>query len=181
MQTDEICGGEWASKQDGWLDSNEDRTVEMTTKTTLGANGIWHEFSHASIKLKLRDIITNNLGVYNVMACDPPDLKNRRSYLALAEQLRHENAGSEASLVESKVALLSERATVSEQMFRVRVERAWLYDSPSLDRKTQMYLVKGDQVTSIDMAESEWLKIDSKQANGNVLRKWIRSSYITHW
>lgn len=180
MQTGEICGGEWASKRDVWLDSSDDRTAEMTTKTILGANSIWHEFSRASVKLKLRDVITSNLGISNVMACDPPNLDNRRSYLALADQLRHENVGSEASLVESKVALLSATAPVSGQTFSVRVEKAWLYDSPNQDSKTKMYLVKGDQVTPIDVVGDEWVKIDFKKTNGHMLRKWIRSSDITH-
>ncbi|NMM01999.1 hypothetical protein HHL24_29215 [Paraburkholderia sp. RP-4-7] len=178
MQTGEICGGGWASKRDIWLDSSDDRSSEMTTKTTAGANSMWHEFSRASVKLKLRDVIARNLGVSNVMACDPPNLENRKSYLALAKQLRQENARSEASLVESKVALLSATGAVSGQMFRIRVEKAWLYESPSSNSKTKMYIVRGDQVTAVDVLGDEWVKIDFQQASGHMLRKWIRASDI---
>lgn len=178
MQTGEVCGGGWASKQDAWLDLNEDRTAEMTKRSTLDANSVWHEFSRARVKLQLRDVIASNLGVANVMACDPPKLDNQKSYLALAEQLRRENAGSEASIVELKVAVASRVSTVSGQTFTVCTEKAWLYDSPSPDSKTKMYVVRGDQVASLNVIQGEWVEIDFKRANGHILHKWIRKSSI---
>jgi hypothetical protein len=174
MQTGEICGGEWASRGDAWLNGRVDRTVEMMTKTTSDAKRLWHEFSNASVHLNLRDMVTSNLGISNVMACDPPNYDNRQSYLAIAGQLRDEKAMSEADYVESRVAPLSGHSVANGKRFRIGVDRAWLYDSPRAEAKTKMYVVKGDIVTAIASTGGGWLQVDYAGSTCRILRKWIR-------
>jgi hypothetical protein len=179
MQTGEICGGEWSSKGDRWMDATVDRTAEMTEKTTSDANALWKEFSNSSVRLKLHDVIVSNMGISNVMACDPVSDGNRKSYLAIAEQLKIEKATSPAAYIESKLALPAGKPPqLSGARARVSVDRAWLYDFQNPDAKTKMYIVRDDVVTVVDANKSGWTQVDYSEANGRVLRKWIRTDSV---
>ncbi|WP_322030883.1 hypothetical protein [Paraburkholderia sp. J76] len=179
MQTGEICGGGWSSKGDRWIDASVDRTSEMTERTTSGADELWKEFLNSSVHLKLRDVITSNMGISNVMACDPLGDANRKSYLAIAGQLKIEKANSQAAYIESK---LTESAVKSTQLngerLGVSVDRAWLYDRPNVDAKTRMYLVRGDIVTVVESNNSGFTHVEYSEKSGHVLRKWIRTDCV---
>lgn len=179
MQTGAICGGEWNSKGDRWMESSTDRTSEMTRKTTSGANKLWSEFANSSVRLKLGDVILSNMGISNVMACDPPSGVNRKSYLAIAEQLKIEKASSQAQFVESKLAVTIVRSGKLEgARLIVSADRARLYDSPNTKAKTRMYLVRGDVVTVVDANTLGWAQVDYHEKNGHVLRRWIQTDYV---
>jgi len=179
MQTGEICGGEWTSKNDRWMSAHVDRTEEMITKTTAGANALWKEFSNASVRLKLHDVIISNMGVSNVMACDPISDANREIYSAIARQLKTEKAIPQAEYIESKLALSTRKPPrLAGARFRVSVDRAWLYDLPRADAKTKMYIIRGDVVTVLGADKSGWTQVDYSEDNGRVLRKWIRTDSV---
>jgi hypothetical protein len=179
MQVGEICGGKWSSKGDRWMDASVDRPAEMTEKTTSGADALWKDFSNSSVSLKLHDVIVSNMGISNVMACDPLSDRNRKSYFAIVEQLKIEKAMSPAAYIESKLALPArEPLQQSGTRARVSVDRAWLYESPNPDAKTKMYIVRDDIVTVVHANESGWNQVDYLEANGSVLRKWIRTDSV---
>ncbi|WP_439892618.1 hypothetical protein ACS7SF_09030 [Ralstonia sp. 25C] len=178
MPTGEICGGEWSPKGDKWLVGNVDRTNEMTEKTTPSADELWRNFSNSTVRLNLRDVIISNMGVSNLVACDPPKDTNRHSYLAIARQLEDEKMVSEAAYIKSKFSVHAEEPGVIDTRLRVNKNRAWLYDSPNPKTKTKMYLIKGDFVTVVNRSQTGWLEVDYLKSNGQVVRKWINEKSV---
>ncbi|MBC8735376.1 hypothetical protein F6X40_00620 [Paraburkholderia sp. UCT31] len=174
MQTGEICGGQWAARGDQWLDASVDRTAEMIEKTTFDAKRLWKEFSNSSVHLKLVDVIVANMGISNVMACDPVSNDNHKDYLAIVRQLKNEKATSEAEYIESKLALPAGKSHLTGTKLIVIVDRTWLYDSPHPEEKTKSYIVRGEVVTEVSAVDSGWVQVDYFRSNGRVLRKWIR-------
>ena len=178
MPTGEICGGEWSPKVDKWLVGNTDRTNEMTEKTTLSANELWRDFSNSTVRLNLRNIIISNMGISNVVACDPPNDTNRQSYLAIARQLEDEKMVSEAAYIKSKFSTHIEESGPGSIRLKVNQNRAWLYDAPSQKARTKMYLIRGDLVTVVDRSKAGWFEVNYFKSNGQVVRKWIKEESV---
>jgi hypothetical protein len=92
--TGEICGGEWDSNRDLWRvgkrDSVESDTNAMLNEPLPSAKGMLNTFQQAKdmkIKTRLSEIVLENLGIQNVIACDPPNQDNDAAYHLIASQL----------------------------------------------------------------------------------------------
>lgn len=60
----------------------------------------------------------------------------------------------------------------------ISVQRTFLFDKPSTEYRTKMYLMKGDVVKILGKKGWGWLEIEYRQKNGRSVRGWIRSDSI---
>lgn len=103
MQTGEICGGQWSPNRDAWIDENIDRTPEMLTNRTMTATILWEKFSHLRENAKIRDLVKENLSIFNTLICDPVNDKNKKFYVLIASQLNREGDLESAKLIDRKL------------------------------------------------------------------------------
>ncbi|WP_459710813.1 hypothetical protein [Paraburkholderia sp. 2C] len=95
-ETGELCGGVWDKRKDRWIV----RGLEYDTNTPMlqyqfkTANILWSEYASTRNKPfhpSIRNLIFSNLGITNLMACDPPGADNIASYKNI--QIELERAG----------------------------------------------------------------------------------------
>ncbi|RQQ02232.1 hypothetical protein DF012_00870 [Burkholderia ubonensis] len=63
------------------------------------------------------------------------------------------------------------------ELRKILVQRAFLFDRPSSEFQTKMYLIKGDDVRILVRMEG-WVKIECLEKNGHSIKKWIRADSI---
>ena len=183
MQTGELCGGDWSKKDDNWIVGGKDQDdvdSAMLDYQFDSANVLWQSFlvsrkgvARYSIKSALKD----NLGVPNMLTCEPPSALNRDAYTAIAHQLKLEGDEADAKYIEAKLAH-APRDGKPAPTSTIIVEKAPLYDQPDDTAHTKAYLVKGDQVTLLDTTKPDWILIKYVEKNGNAIEKWVRVNSV---
>lgn len=182
MQTGELCGGDWSGKTDVWVVTGYgyDATKAMIEYGFSEANDLWSQFLK-STKLngvaKMKQYVIDNLGVANLMACEPPTASNRNSYTLIARQLVKEGDRSDARYIEKKLAVAAIDLDHSKDL-TIRVTRTYLYYLPDLKAQTKLYLVKGDTVKQLNKSGEDWVRIEYVEGNGTTIDRWIRSTSI---
>ncbi|WP_155630530.1 hypothetical protein [Burkholderia territorii] len=88
-----LCAGEWERHSDRWIVRGLDDNVSapMLEYQFEDANALWKEYSSArsaSYGYSIREAISENLGIENIMACDPPNNNNAESYKRISEELK---------------------------------------------------------------------------------------------
>ncbi|WP_233834733.1 hypothetical protein [Paraburkholderia sp. ZP32-5] len=172
MPTGEVCGGKWSAMHDRWFDGSVDKTPEMLNRTTIGAQHLWIKFSDQIVTIKMHDLMFENLGVENILICDPVTDKNKSYYVDIARQLNNEFYTGEAKYIEGKLGVSGVRSL----KWRVQIERAPLYGDRSEQSKSKMYLVKNDVVHEIQSTPDGWMKIKYVSRNGVALIKWMKAA-----
>lgn len=183
MQTGDLCGGEWSSKSDTWVVrgmAQDDVDNGMLNYNFDSVNVLWQAYliahegkSPYSIKTALRD----NLGLANMLTCEPPEPINVDAYAGIARELTRENDRGDAKLIQTRLKEAS-RLGESVPTSMIIVDKAPLYDQPDETYKTRMYLVKGDQVTLLDTTKSNWILIKYETRKGGALLKWLRADSV---
>ncbi|MDQ7980633.1 hypothetical protein QYH69_25675 [Paraburkholderia sp. SARCC-3016] len=92
-ETGDLCGGEWDKRDDRWIvhGLKYDTNTPMVQYQFKKANTLWKEYSddkYRSVRVSIRDLISSNLGIANLMACDPPKADNRDSYKNIQIELQ---------------------------------------------------------------------------------------------
>ncbi|WP_158907152.1 hypothetical protein, partial [Burkholderia sp. L27(2015)] len=113
IQAGEICGGQWDKKRDRWKvgvgGDIEADTAAMVNPGFSTAHDLWNEFYKATTSIsgryKLQDALVDNLGIMNLMTCEPPTENNRDSYAAIARQLIKEGDRTDAEYIEKKLGI----------------------------------------------------------------------------
>lgn len=184
IQTGGICGGQWDKQEDLWRGVSDDiraDTAVMLQPEFPSVNELWNEFlkSTASKKWRheLKTALVDNLGVTNLMACEPPTLTNRNAYASIARQLIKEGDLADAVYIQGRLGSAADTSAPPQDLTIV-VDRAYLYDLPDIKAHTKMYLVKGDTVRLLDKAGAEWIRIKYVEKNGAVIDKWIQVASI---
>jgi hypothetical protein len=178
MQTGEICRGNW-SAQEKWTYGGDDRSGEMLTRTTNSVKDLLDASNNSKSHVKLSELLADNLGALNLLACDPQTAGNRDAYNAVSMQLEKEGAHVDAKYLSAHPSLTPSASGGNSTSRRVAVDKSWLYSSPLQSSQTKMYLVKGDSASVVKDSGDGWLLVDYKKANGDVLRKWIRNSDVS--
>ncbi|MBC8728163.1 hypothetical protein [Paraburkholderia sp. UCT2] len=176
MQTGELCGGEWSSNVDQWAVTGYkyDSNSAMFKYQFNSANELWNQYEQSSKKneaTKLEEFLVSNLGIANMMACEPPSANNRSAYLSISRQLRMDGDAIEATLIDKALGAPT-RDDPFTSVVKVVVDKARLYDNPDLSSKAKMYVIKNDSVRLI-RRQGEWILIEYVQSNGNALERWI--------
>jgi hypothetical protein len=180
MQTGELCGGDW-SESDTWIVTGYqyNATKSMIEYKFPGANELWSQFLE-SVKTngiaKIEQYLASNLGVANLMACEPPTIANKNSLALIAQQLRKEGDLSDAEFIEERLTAAA-IATDLTQVVSIKVDKAYLYERPDITGKTRAYLVKGDAIKKLESTDG-WIRIEYVKKNGAVIDKWIQSISI---
>ncbi|WP_144021130.1 hypothetical protein [Caballeronia sordidicola] len=177
MQTGELCGGDWSEKSDIWVVAGYryNATKPMIDSEFSGANDLWGQFVKSmqiNDAAKIKQYLVSNLGVTNLMVCEPPTPSNKNSYTLIARQLRKEGDRSDATYIEKKLATTAISANLN-QVVTIKVDKAYLYDIPDSKTQTKMYLVRGDAVKILEKSE-DWARIEYVRINGAVIDKWIQ-------
>ncbi len=110
VQSGDLCGGSWDQRKDLWVvpgyggDSNK----AMLDYQFQNVNIVWREYLAANAKTfryTLNNALVSNLGVTNLMACQPPAADNLDAYAAMARQLRNDGNFSDASYIDKKLGM----------------------------------------------------------------------------
>ncbi|MFM0226310.1 hypothetical protein [Paraburkholderia dipogonis] len=104
MQTGELCGGDWSGNADKWLVTGYgyDATEAMVGYGFSKASDMWGQFSKSTTlngTARIKQYLVDNLGVVNMMACEPPTASNRNSYTLIARQLIKEGDRADAAYI----------------------------------------------------------------------------------
>jgi hypothetical protein len=180
VQSGEICAGEWDKKRDIWsvIGENENSTSIMlgTQFGNKSATEVWDDFSNKKLLLtniNLQERLEDNLGVTNLMACDPIQNKNRAIYQLIADQLHEEGDRADATYIMKRLDSSHNEGT--EKKWQVAVDKSWLYGSANVSSRTSMYLIRGDLVRVTSSHEGDWLLVEYEKSDGSRLIKWMRS------
>ncbi len=92
-QSGELCEGQWEKKDDRWVvpGLTDDESSEMLKHQFSDANTLWKGYVKSAGKLfrpTIKEMISSNFGVDNLMACDRPSLSNVASYENIAAELK---------------------------------------------------------------------------------------------
>jgi len=185
IQSGELCAGEWDKKRDIWtvLGENENSTPIMlgTQFGNQSAVEVWDNFSKKKMfltNMKLRERLEDNLGITNLMACDPIQNKNRAAYQLIVDQLHEEGDSADARHIMNKLDSPNHNKD-AERKSQVAVDKSWLYDNANVSSRTSMYLIRGDLVRVTRSYGNNWLFVEYKKSDGSALRKWMQSKDLT--
>jgi len=176
MQTGELCGGNWSTTTDMWVVTGfkYNATKPMIQSEFSRSNELWGQFLE-SMRINgaanIKQYIIDNLGVENIMACEPPTIANKKYFTLIARQLRKEGDSADASYIEIKFAAAAIDIDLSATP-TINVKKGYLYDRPDIGAKTKAYLVKGDLVKILGKNEG-WIRIQYVKKDGTVIDKWI--------
>jgi len=185
IQTGELCAGEWDKTRDNWIVIGEgDDATSIMLGTQFGsksATEAWSEFSKKKVSfanIKLKERLQDDLGVKNLMACDPIRDKNRAIYKLIADQLQEEGDSADSTYIMEKLNS-SNYNEDAKRKSQVAVDKAWLYGSANVSSRTSMYLIRGDLVQIMRSNGNGWLFVEYKKSDGSDLRKWMQSKYLS--
>lgn len=179
VQSGDLCGGSWDQRKDLWVvpGYDGDSSKAMLDYQFQNVNIVWHEYLAAnakSFRYTLNNALVSNLGITNLMACQPPAADNLDAYAAMARQLIKDGNFSDARYIDKKLGVKG-NSSAQSQGLTISVDKARLYDGPSLSTQTRTYLVKGDRVRVLDKSGADWVKIEYRQSNGPFIEKWIQA------
>ncbi|MGF6853909.1 hypothetical protein [Paraburkholderia sp. CI3] len=177
-QSGELCEGQWGKQGDRWVVSGltDDASSEMLKHQFGDANALWKGYVNSVGKpfnLSIREVISSNLGVYNLVACDRPSANNVAAYKNIAMELKKVGDNMSSEYVSMKLqGIATQRGHI--ELRKIIAKMAFLFDEPGGEYQTKMYLVKGDDVRILSAKEREWLKIEYVEKSGRSIQKWIR-------
>lgn len=109
-----ICGGQWDAKEDLWRVGERsdvlDDTKAMVGGTIQSVREIWDSFLEIRSRnkgFKLSEIMVGKLGVQNILACEPPNQRNKNEYNLISSQLKSEGDFVSAKYINSKFFVLN--------------------------------------------------------------------------
>ena len=180
-QTGGICGGDWEEHQDRWIIGVRDKdgtTWAMLNPEIDDANHLWEKY--AKVKNQpdhylIKERLMSNLGISNIMACDPPNPDNIAAYKNIAAELSKDGKIKDAQYIIKKLRGIK---SSTAEIRQVLPEKAFLSDRPDSTSQTQMYLIQGDRVKILYTVGEEWTKIKYQRKNGPAIRKWIRTESL---
>ena len=163
MQTGELCSGDWSERTDTWVVTGYryDATKPMVESEFSGANDLLSQFVEAKKingTARIKQYLVDNLGIENLMACEPPTISNKNSYKLIGGQLRRDGDRADAAYIEKKLAAVAVNSDPVE-VLKIKVDKAYLYDLPDLKAQTKMYLVRGDMAKSLEKTD-DWIRIE---------------------
>ncbi len=113
-QTGSICGGRWGKGEDVWLVGDDSDVVgdtgAMLRRTSAKVKEIWEKFLSAKEKnksAKLSEIIADDFGVQNILACEPLDQENSDAYRYISNQLGIEGDMKSSKYINSKLNIMN--------------------------------------------------------------------------
>jgi hypothetical protein len=184
IQSGEICAGDWDKKRDVWMVAGEQNDSTSIIRGLLSGNQnateIWHDYSTNKISFintKLQERLKDNLGVTNLLACDPVGAKNRGVYRLIADQLKAEGDIVGSIYVMQKLNT-DDPSKDNIYSHKIANDKAWLYKEADISSKTSMYLIKGDLVRIINYQGEDWLFVDYKKSDDSHIRRWVQSKSV---
>lgn len=179
---DAVCGGEWHSPHH-WSVNIEpifdnppnatDTYAAYTSKYKIG-----HQVSQPPILAYLAEGTTFD----NLLACDPLNAGNRKTYSKFFGQLQKdrdaENAAKLKKILSSKQSGTSIHAapigSAAWNIHAVIAKRAYFYAKPEKSSVTRAYLVEGDSVLVNESSLSRgFVASRYRQKGGNIIERWI--------
>lgn len=157
--TGAVCGGAWDDKDAVWhsqLDSGRTDSQSMRTLEKPTARIVWTQFSHAKAT-NIKPFLRVALGLDNLRACDPPNAENASYYAQILASL-----GDSVNATSNPVpAAAKARPTDAGALptWTVEVDRAWLYEQPSVGSDRHGYLIRGDRISVIGEQKPDWVRI----------------------
>ncbi|HGL4258821.1 hypothetical protein [Burkholderia dolosa] len=181
-QSGELCEGQWGRQGDRWVVSGltDDASDQMLKHQFSSANELWNGFANSTGKpfhLSIQETVSSNLGVYNLVACDRPSVNNVTAYRNIAMELKKSGDNESAEYIAMKLESVTGQVE-HVKSHEISVQRAFLFDKPSRECQTKMYLIKGDNVKIINKKDGGWLRIEYTQKSGRSIQRWIRSESI---
>ena len=185
IQSGELCSGEWDKKRDVWTvvgDKDDSTSIMVGTQfRNKSATEVWGDFSKNKMSftnIKLQERLEDNLGVTNLMACDPIRDTNRVAYKLIADQLRAEGNSADSTYIMEKLNSLNYNKD-DKKTSQVAVDKAWLYRDANVSSKTSMYLVRDDVVRITSSHGNDWFFVEYKKSDNSHLRKWMQSKDLS--
>lgn len=180
-QSGELCGGQWGKQDDRWAvpGLTDDANSEMLKHQFNDANTLWKGYVSSAGKpfhLSIREAISSNLGIYNLMACDRPSENNVASYKNISAELKNAGDVMNSEYVSKRLqGMAAQDGQI--RLSKILAQKAFLFDRSSSEYQTKMYLIKGDDVRILVRKEG-WVKIEYLEKNGHSTQKWIRADSI---
>ncbi|WP_157638503.1 hypothetical protein [Burkholderia ubonensis] len=180
-QSGALCGGQWGKQGDLWVvpGLTDDANGEMLKHQFNDAKTLWNEYISSagkSFHLSIREAISSNLGIYNLMACDRPSANNVESYKNIAAELKRAGDVMSSEYIAKRLQSMTTQEGQIE-LRKILAQRAFLFDRQSAEFQTKMYLIKGDDVRIL-VRMGGWVKIEYLERNGRSIQKWIRADSI---
>lgn len=174
--TGAVCGGKWDEKDAIWrsrLDSGKADSQSMTTLDKLTAQAVWTQFSKSN-STDIKPFVRVALGIENLRACDPPGAESAAYYAEIKTALgAAANAESAPATGGATPANADEPPT-----WTVQVDRAWLYERPSVGSSRHGYLIRGDHVAVIGEEKPNWVRTRYTRAGKAPLEAWMKRQDI---
>lgn len=178
--TGAVCGGAWDSKDAIWhsqLDSGGPDSQSMKALEKPTAQAVWTQFSQAK-DTNIKPFVRVALGIDNLRACDPPSAENAGYYAQIEAAL-----GSSARVTRHPTQAFAGSPPsnpCAPPTWTVQVDRAWLYERPSVGSNRHGYLIRGDHVAVIDQQTPDWARIRYIRPGKAPLEAWLEQRDITH-
>jgi len=177
--TGAVCGGAWDDNDAVWhsqLDSGKTDSQSMKTLEKPTARAVWLQFSQAKA-VSIKPFVRVALGLDNIRACDPPTPANA-GYYAKIQAALGDSAHATTSPVHATTGNTPADAAASPT-WTVQVDRAWLYEQPSVGSNRRGYLIRGDHVVMIGEQKPDWVRIRYIRAGKTPLDAWLERRDIT--
>ncbi len=176
-----VCGGAWDDKAPVWrsqLDSGETDLQSMKALEKPTAQAVWTQFSQAKAA-NIKPFVRVALGIDNLRACDPPSAENAGYYAQIQTAL-----GNPAHVANHPTQASAGRPPSNPpgapSTWTVQVDRAWLYEQPSVGSNRHGYLIRGDHVAVIGEQTPDWARIRYIRPGKAPLEAWMEQRDIIH-
>lgn len=171
--TGAVCGGAWDEKDAVWhsqLDSGKTDSESMKTLEKPTARAVWTQFSQAKAT-NIKPFLRVALGLDNLRVCDPPSAENAGYYTQIRAAL---GDTTQATSNPAPSAASTRPADAgAPPTWTVQVDRAWLYEQPSVGSNRHGYLIRGDRVAVIGAQKPDWVRIRYVRAGKAPVEAWL--------
>lgn len=171
--TGAVCGGAWDEKDAVWhsqLDSGKTDSESMKTLEKPTARAVWTQFSQAKAT-NIKPFLRVALGLDNLRACDPPSAENAGYYTQIRAALGDTTQTTSNPAPASAGTRPAD--TGAPPTWTVQVDRAWLYEQPSVGSNRHGYLIRGDRVAVIGEQKPDWVRIRYVRAGKAPVEAWL--------
>lgn len=153
-QSGELCEGQWQKQEDRWIvpGLTDDANEEMLKHQFDDANTLWRGYVNSLGKpfhLSIREAISSNFGIRNLMACDHPRASNVASYKNIASELKKVGDFLGSEYVEKRVRDIAIQrgrieygAKVASDCPVVNIENN-VFDASLLERNSRVSIENG--------------------------------------
>ncbi|WP_176054362.1 SH3 domain-containing protein [Paraburkholderia caribensis] len=173
-----VCGGAWDDKEARWrsqLDSGKTDSQSMKALEKPTARAVWTQFSQAKAT-NIKPFLRVALGLDNLRACDPPSAANARYYAQIQAALGDASSAGNHSTPASTRAVPADADAL--RVSTVQVDRAWLYERPSVGSNRRGYLIRGDRVVIIGEQKPDWVRVRYNRAGKEPIEAWLERPNI---